>query len=288
MIMQAEAIRIANLVVRFGDFTAVDSLNLSIPPGQLFGFLGPNGAGKTTTIRVLTGSQKPTSGTVEVAGCQIPDQFAQAKPLFGYVPDTENHINEFTGKENLELFADLYGVPRKKVDEVLQRLELYDARNVAAGSYSKGMRRKLLIARELLHSPRVLYLDEPTANLDAHSTKLVREFLQELAADGVTIFLTTHNMEEVEQICDRVAILCKGKLVACDSPTSFVTRHAERFVSAQFERQGQVVREKLSMDDVQHRNRLASIIQSEQCVSMHSQEFNFQDVFLKITGEVFE
>ncbi|MCL4107140.1 UNVERIFIED_CONTAM: hypothetical protein GTU68_039132 [Idotea baltica] len=286
--MRAEAIRIANLVVRFGDFTAVDSLNLSIPPGQLFGFLGPNGAGKTTTIRVLTGSQKPTSGTVEVAGCKIPDQFAKAKPLFGYVPDTENHINEFTGKENLELFADLYGVPRKKVDEVLQRLELYDARNVAAGSYSKGMRRKLLIARELLHSPRVLYLDEPTANLDAHSTKLVREFLQELAADGVTIFLTTHNMEEVEQICDRVAILCKGKLVACDSPTRFVTEHAERFVAAQFEREGQVVREKLSMDDAQHRNRLANIIQSEECVSMHSQEFNFQDVFLKITGEVFE
>lgn len=288
MIAQADAIRISDLVVRFGDFTAVDGLNLSIAPGELFGFLGPNGAGKTTTIRVLTGSQRPTSGTVEVAGCRIPDEFEQAKPMFGYVPDTENHINEFTGLENLQLFADLYGIPHQKITDVLQRLELYDARKVAAGSYSKGMRRKLLIAREILHSPKVLYLDEPTANLDAHSTKLVRDLLRELSADGVTIFLTTHNMEEVEQICDRVAILSRGKLVDCDSPTRFVNRHAERFVATQFEREGEVVRERLSMDHAESRNRLASIIQKESCVSMHTQEFNFQDVFLKITGEAFE
>lgn len=288
MIMSSAAIEISDLTVQFGSFTAVDSLSLRVDRGQLFGFLGPNGAGKTTTIRVLTGSQMPTSGSVMVAGCRIPDEFEKAKPLFGYVPDTENHIDEFTGRENLQLFADLYGIPSSRVDDVLRRLELYDARNVAAGSYSKGMRRKLLIGREILHSPSVLYLDEPTANLDAHSTRLVRELLRELTADGVTIFLTTHNMEEVEQICDKVAILCRGRMVACDSPTHFVTRHAERFVATQFERNGEVIREKLSMDDSSQRSRLARIVETEECVSLHSQEFNFQDVFLKITGEAFE
>ena len=288
MIAQAYAISIRNLVVRFGDFTAVNGLSLDVPRGQLFGFLGPNGAGKTTTIKVLTGSQNPTSGSVEVAGCEIPRQFEEATQLFGYVPDTENHINEFTGRENLELFADLYDIPRKRVDEVLERLELSEAANVKAGDYSKGMRRKLLIGREILHRPQVLYLDEPTANLDAHSTKLVRELLRELTSEGVTIFLTTHNMAEVEQICDRVAIVCRGKLVDCDSPTGFVSRHAQRFVATQFEREGKVVRETVSMEQPNGRNRLAEIIQSEECVSVHSQEFNFHDVFLKITGQSFE
>ena len=274
-------------MVRYGDFTAVDHLSLAIQPGELFGFLGPNGAGKTSTIKVLTGNQHPTSGTVKVAGFNIPDRFQEAKPVFGYVPDTENHIDEFSGRENFELFADLYGISYDRIDELLAKLELSEAANTAAGNYSKGMRRKLLIAREILHKPAVLYLDEPTANLDAHSTKLVRDLLRELAAGGTTIFLTTHNMEEVEQICDRVAILCRGKLVECDTPTAFVTRHAERFVDAQFERNGAVVRESFNMDDDEERQRLATVVSSEDCVTVHSQEFDFHDVFLKITGQAY-
>lgn len=285
--MNAASIEINDLVVRYGDFTAVDGLNLSIPAGQLFGFLGPNGAGKTSTIKVLTGNQHPTSGHVKVAGFAIPDRFEEAKPVFGYVPDTENHIDEFSGRENLQLFADLYDIPDTRIDDLLARLELSEAANTAAGNYSKGMRRKLLIAREILHEPTVLYLDEPTANLDAHSTKLVRELLRDLAARGTTIFLTTHNMEEVEQICDRVAIMCRGKLVECDTPTAFVTRHAERFVDAQFERDGAVVRESFNMDEEEHRQQLARVVASEDCVTVHSQEFDFHDVFLKITGQAY-
>ncbi|MFK7817303.1 MAG: ABC transporter ATP-binding protein, partial [Planctomycetaceae bacterium] len=255
--------------------------------GELFGFLGPNGAGKTSTIKVLTGNQHPTSGSVKVAGFNIPEQFESAKPAFGYVPDTENHIDEFTGRENLQLFADLYNIPKSRIDDLLNKLELSEAANTTAGKYSKGMRRTLLIAREILHKPSVLYLDEPTANLDAHSTKLVRDLLRDLAADGTTIFLTTHNMEEVEQICDRVAILCRGKLIECDTPTAFVTRHAERFVDAQFERDGIVVRESFNLDVDEQRQQLASVVSSEDCVTVHSQEFDFHDVFLKITGQAY-
>jgi len=280
-------IEIRDLTVRFGSFTAVKDLTLNINPGELFGFLGPNGAGKTTTIRVLTGSQRPGGGTVNVAGFNIPADFERAKPLFGYVPDTENHVEEFTGRENLVLFARLYRTPLSRVDEFLGKLELAEAADVAVSSYSKGMRRKLLIARELLHRPRILYLDEPTANLDAHSTELVRNLLRGLGREGVTVFLTTHNMEEVEQICDRVAILCKGELVECDTPTNFVTRHATRVVATTFEREGQVVRESLDLDIDEQRGRLADIIQQEKCVRVHSQEFNFEDVFLKLTGQAY-
>ena len=282
-----DAIVLDQLVVRFGRFVAVDRLSLSIREGELFGFLGPNGAGKTTTIRVLIGGRAPSSGRVEVAGLRMPQQFDRIKPLFGYVPDTENHIEEFTGRENLELFARLYDIPLSEVGRLLAKLELTEAADLPVRAYSKGMRRKLLIAREILHRPRILYLDEPTANLDAHSTDLVRRMLRELAADGTTVFLTTHDMQEVEEICDRVAILCRGKLVECDTPTNFVTRHAERKVAVQYERSGEVLRERLDLDVEHERNRLANIVRDESCVRLHSQEFQFEDVFLKLTGQAY-
>ena len=282
-----DAILLDQLVVRFGRFVAVDRLSLSVREGELFGFLGPNGAGKTTTIRVLIGGRAPSSGRVEVAGLRMPQQFDRIKPLFGYVPDTENHIEEFSGRENLELYARLYDIPLSEVGRVLAKLELSEAADLPVQAYSKGMRRKLLIAREILHRPRILYLDEPTANLDAHSTELVRRMLRELAANGTTVFLTTHDMQEVEQICDRVAILCRGKLVECDTPTNFVTRHAERKVAVQYERSGEVLRERLDLDVEPERERLANIVRHESCVRLHSQEFQFEDVFLKLTGQAY-
>lgn len=282
-----ETILIDELTVRYGSFTAVDKLSLRVRAGELFGFLGPNGAGKSTTIRVLIGMRTPTSGRVTIAGHSLPAEFAKVKPLFGYVPDTENHVEEFSGRENLTLFAKLYGVPIRTVDSALERLELSEAADLPVRAYSKGMRKKLLIAREILHQPRILYLDEPTANLDRHSTDVVRKLLRELAASGTTVFLTTHDMEEVEQICDRVAILCRGKLVECDTPVNFMTRHAERRVLVQYERDGEVQREELDLDDAFERERLADIVREEACVRLHSQEFQFEDVFLKLTGQAY-
>ena len=217
----------------------------------------------------------------------MPRQFDRIKPLFGYVPDTENHLEEFTGRENLELYARLYDIPLAEVGRSLAKLELTEAADLPVHTYSKGMRRKLLIAREILHRPRILYLDEPTANLDAHSTDLVRRLLRELAANGTTVFLTTHDMLEVEEICDRVAILCRGRLVECDTPTNFVTRHAERKVAVQYERAGEVLRERLDLDSETERDRLANIVRHEACVRLHSQEFQFEDVFLKLTGQAY-
>jgi len=281
-------IYLESLRVKFGKFVAVDDLSLEAKPGQIYGFLGPNGAGKTTTIRVLTGLLKPTSGRVEIAGHLLPASLERVKAVCGYVPDTEDHFEELSGRENLRLFARLYRVPIKRVEEVLGQLELSEAANLSVARYSKGMRKKLLIAREILHRPRVLFCDEPTANLDAHSTGLVRRLLTDLRDAGTTVFLTTHNMAEVEEICDHVAILARGKLIASDSPSAFIARHAERRVRLERDVDGLQEREVFDMDDPSARARLAGIVSATPGARVHSIDFRFEEVFRKITGEAFQ
>lgn len=280
-------ININQLTVSFGQFLAVNSLSLEVKQGELFGFLGPNGAGKSTTIKVLTGAIKPSSGDVSISQLQLQTQFDQIKKIIGYVPDTENHIEDFTGRENLALFAKLYRINQEKVDFWLSKLQLSEAANVKVANYSKGMKKKLLIARELLHSPQLVFFDEPTANLDAHSIQLVRKILKELTSQGVTVFLTTHDMKEVEEICDRVAILAKGKLIACETPTSFITKHAERFCDVQYDENEEMHRRTIHLDNQHERQILADIILQKHCVRVHSREFRFEDVFKKLTGEIY-
>lgn len=281
-------IKIDRLRVQFGKFVAVDDLTLETEPGQIFGFLGPNGAGKTTTIRVLTGELRPTSGTVSIAGHRMPTGLRQVKELCGYVPDTEDHFEELSGRENLRIFASLYRLPKQRTDEVLARLELSEAANLAVSRYSKGMRKKLLIAREILHRPQLLFCDEPTANLDSHSTSVVRRLLRELREDGTTVFLTTHNMTEVEEICDRVAILSRGRLVDSDTPIAFMTRHAERKVRVEREVDGQQVRQMFDMQDQTSRGELGDLIREQSELRVHSLDFRFEDVFRKLTGEAYK
>ncbi|NOT16087.1 MAG: ABC transporter ATP-binding protein [Methylotenera sp.] len=280
-------ITIENLTVKFDNFTAVNQLNLHVKRGELFGFLGPNGAGKTTTIRVLNGALKPNAGCVRISGFDIAQQLQAIKTIVGYVCDTENHYEELTGRENLTLFAKLYGVPSDTVATWLARLQLTEAADVRVRGYSKGMKKKLLIARELLHQPQLIFFDEPTANLDAHSIALVRKLMRDLVAEGATVFLTTHDMEEVEAICDRVAILAKGRLLECDTPTAFITRHAERFCDVQYDQNGVTYRQSFHLDLDADRQALAEIVLKEHCVRVHSREFKFEDVFKKLTGEIY-
>src|SRR5947209_13996302 len=209
----APILQLDSLAVRYGSFTAVEGLSVEVRRGELFGLLGPNGAGKSSTLRVLIGQRRPSAGRVTVAGHDVVKGWAAVKPLFGYVPDRENHFDEFTGRRNLQFFAQLYQAPAARVGEVLAEMELSEAADVPVRAYSMGMRRKLLLARAMLHRPVLLYLDEPTANLDGHSTALVRRTLKRLTAAGCTVVLTTHDMAEVEEMCDRVAILCQGRLV---------------------------------------------------------------------------
>src|SRR5579859_6762292 len=192
-------IHIDGLTIRYGSFVAVDRLNLEVRRGELLGLLGPNGAGKSSTLKVLIGQRRPSSGRVAIFGHDVVHDWALIKPKFGYVPDRENHFDEFTGRRNLQIFAGLYGVPEARIDECLHLVELDEAGDRRVKGYSMGMRRKLLFARALLHSPALLYLDEPTANLDIHSAAVVYRILRQMLAGGCTIVLTTHNMVEVQE-----------------------------------------------------------------------------------------
>jgi ABC-2 type transport system ATP-binding protein len=279
------AIAIENLVIRYGDFVAVNDLSLSIKVGEVFGLLGPNGAGKTTTFNCLTRQIPISAGRVTLLGRDLVRDFAEVKPQFGFVPDLENHFDEFTAWQNLRIYADLYSVEHKRIDICLEWVELDREKHLPVRAFSKGMRKKLLLARELLHQPRLLMLDEPTANLDVHSTERIRDILKGLARSGVTVLITTHNMHEVEQVCDRVAIINRGKLIDLDSPISFKSRNTERIVDVVLERHG--AHEKLAIDltnETQRRD-FARILESETPITLHTREFNFYQVFLKLTGE---
>lgn len=278
------AILVEGLIVRYGPFVAVDRLNLEVRRGELFGLLGPNGAGKSSTLRVLIGQHPPDGGRVTVNGLDVVRELAAVKPLFGYVPDRENHFDEFSGRRNLRVFAGLYGVSDARVEDCLRLVELTEAADVPVRGYSLGMRRKLLLARALLHRPPVLYLDEPTANLDQHSAGLVRRTLRSLVADGVTVLLTTHNMEEVEEICDRVAILNCGKLVALDTPINLRRQHHERSADVIL-RDGRRVSYNLERE--QERAELAAHVAAGAVDSVRTREFDFRAAFLKLTGTEF-
>lgn len=283
--MSEPVIRLSEMRAYYGKFLAVDRLNLELYRGELFGLLGPNGAGKSTTVKVLIGQHRPASGSAVVCGIDVAREWQRVKPFFGYVPDRENHFDEFTGRKNLELFAGLYNAPLSRVDECLKMVELTDAGDIPVRGYSMGMRKKLLLARAVLHKPQILYLDEPTANLDIHSSDVVHRMLRQHVKDGGTVLLTTHNMQEVESICDRVAIMCKGKLIALDTPLALRQQHTERMIDVILKSNERMV---FDMNDAESRTKLADFLRDGQVESLHTREFDFHSTFLKLTGTVFD
>jgi len=198
---------------------AVEALNLDIPQGEVFGLLGPNGAGKTTTVRMLCALVAPTSGEAWVAGCQVGREDAAVRSRVGILTETPGLYAKLDATANLAFFAHLYGVADVdgQVQKYLRMLGLWERRGEMVGSFSKGMRQKLAIARALLHEPPVLFLDEPTSGLDPEAARVVRDFVQELRGQGRTIFICTHNLDEADRLCDRIGVI-KGRLLRVDTP----------------------------------------------------------------------
>lgn len=213
-----KAIEVNDLTRDYNGLRAVDGISFSVEPGEIFGFLGPNGAGKTTTIRMLTGQLLPTSGTAKVAGYDIVKERQQLKPRIGVVFDSQNIYERMSARENLVFYARLYRVQKSRVDEVLAQVGLTERARDKVKNYSNGMKQRVLIARALLHKPEVLFLDEPTRGLDPHIAREIRAIIVNLARGGMTVFLTTHYMEEADQLCQRVAFLDRGRIVALDAP----------------------------------------------------------------------
>ncbi|NHV98397.1 MAG: ATP-binding cassette domain-containing protein [Thaumarchaeota archaeon] len=216
-----DAIQVIDVSKRYADVLALDHINLNISEGEFFGLLGPNGAGKTTLIRILTGLTTPTSGRASVLGYDILREPTMAKKQFGLVPETSNIYSELTAWENLMFISKLYGVPKREREEralkLLEAFGLKERINDPVRQFSKGMKRRLTIAAALIHEPRVLFLDEPTSGLDVQSSRLIREALRRLNKEGLTIFLTTHFIDEADQLCNRLAILNKGKICVVDT-----------------------------------------------------------------------
>jgi ABC-2 type transport system ATP-binding protein len=212
------AIEVRSLTKDYKSLRALDEISFTVKPGEIFGFLGPNGAGKTTTIRILTGQLRPSSGSARVMGCDVVEERQMLKPLIGVVFEYQNLYQRLSARDNLNFAAKLYGISKRRVDVVLEQVGLVDRAGDSLKKYSNGMKQRLLIGRALLHQPKVLFLDEPTRGLDPNVARGIRTLVAQLANEGVTVFLTTHYMEEADQLCDRVAILDEGKIVALNDP----------------------------------------------------------------------
>jgi ABC-2 type transport system ATP-binding protein len=216
------AIEALNLSKTFGDLLALSHVDFTVSEGETFGFLGPNGAGKTTTIRILTGITAPTEGTARIFGRDIMKETIAARKQIGIVHETSNIYTDLTAWQNLMFTAELYNVGRaqreKRGSELLELFGLTERKDDKTNGFSKGMKRRLTLAMGLINDPRLLFLDEPTSGLDVQSNLIIRDVIRDLNEKGVTVFLTTHNIEEANLACDRVAIINRGRIAAIDSP----------------------------------------------------------------------
>jgi ABC-2 type transport system ATP-binding protein len=214
-----------DLTKKFGDILAVERLNLNVREGEVFGFLGPNGAGKTTSLRMFTCLIAPTSGSATVSGFLVGKEDQKIRQNVGILTEAPGVYDNLSALYNLEIFADLYDVKDKRgqVEKYLRMLGLWERRNDEAGTFSKGMKQKLAIARALLHEPRILFLDEPTAGLDPEASRLVHDFIEDLRKQGRTIFLCTHNLDEADRLCDRIGVF-KTHLLVVDTPDRLRTQ----------------------------------------------------------------
>jgi ABC-2 type transport system ATP-binding protein len=218
------AIELIDVTKRFGAFTAVDSLSLRVEPGEIFGLLGPNGSGKTTTVNMLSGLSRPSSGRVRVLGYDITQQTRAVRAVLGAVPQETALYEELTAQANMVFHAELYGVPRQERDQrilaLLTLVQLADRRSSRVGTFSGGMKRRLALARALLHDPQLVYLDEPTLGVDVQSRRALWDYILALKGQGKTVLITTNYLEEANALCDRLAIIDHGKLIALDTPAN--------------------------------------------------------------------
>lgn len=217
------AVEVQNITKKFGELTAVDDVSFSVAEGEFFGFLGPNGAGKTTLIRILTTLIKPTSGTAKVACCDVIRAPEDVRREIGVVPQAMTSDLDLTGYENMDIYGRFYGIPKRergeRIANLLETVGLTARKDDLVATYSGGMRRRLELARVLVHKPKILFLDEPTIGLDPQSRRVVWNFIRKFKEDSMTMFLTTHYMDEADSLCDRVAIIDRGKIIAMGSPS---------------------------------------------------------------------
>ena len=269
-------ITVEKITKRFGNKTALNQIQFNVDKGEIFGFLGPSGAGKTTLINILTGQLKADEGTTQLLGKDTKDLTPEDLAHIGLVGDSSGYYEKLSLEKNLIVYAKIYGLPNSRVDEVLEQVGLLESKKTIAEKLSTGMRQRMFLARALLNRPELLFLDEPTSGLDPMTSKKIHRLLEELKAAGTTIFLTTHDMVEATELCDRISLLNQGDLVEIGTPRDIIQKYnKEKRVKVTFtDHSVQVMAfEELKDQDM------------TQVELIHSMEPTLEDIFIQLTGE---
>lgn len=278
----APTVVVEDLTKVYGDVHALDGISFESRPGEVFGLLGHNGAGKSTTIRILTGRARPTSGRVEVLGHELPGGFARVRSQINLVAESPTVYGRATARENLELFCKLYGLPKHQAGVVLERVRLSGVAKRKVKGFSTGMKQRLLLARALLNAPRALFLDEPTRGLDPQSARELHELVGELSREGTTVFLTTHDMLEADQLCHRVAFLSDGRIAALDTPRALKLSVGGAPEVDLVLDDGEELR--LTLGDEADARRMSELTVAGRVRTVHSREATLADVFIRVAG----
>lgn len=276
-----EAISVENLSKAYEDFEAVKSISFSVEKGTIFGLLGQNGAGKSTTIKMLTCQFLPTSGSAYISGFNVQTNAAEIKKRIGVVFESQNLYEELSVYENLNFFRCLYGAPKEKIDEVLQVIGMKINKKGKLKTFSKGMKQKIMIARALLSDPEILFLDEPTSGLDPSSAREIRKAIINFKEQGKTILITTHNMEEADFLCDKLAIIHRGSIIVQETPKNLKKKYGEDII------QIETVTGEIHEAPMNTKNSIEifrKLSEKNQIRFVHSKEATMEDVFIKLTG----
>lgn len=271
------AIKVTNLSKKFKETVALNQCSFEIGKGEIFGFLGPSGAGKTTTIKLLSGQLHSDGGTIEILGQSSFSE--EVKMRTGIMSDNSGLYEKNTVYDNLKLFARIYKLDDEKIDMVLEKVGLFDAKKKPVEKLSRGMKQRLIFARTILHSPELLFLDEPTANLDPATAEEVRNLIRMMKEQGTTVFLTTHNMEEADEMCDRIAFLNRGEIIECGTPKELKLKYSKSKVSILTENEETTL-------SLTNENIINFLEKGSKVLMIHSIEPSLKEVFLTLTEGV--
>jgi ABC-2 type transport system ATP-binding protein len=283
--MSGNAIVAEELTYSYGDLLAVDHINFNVGQGEILGFLGPNGAGKSTTVKMLTGQLRPQSGRATLLDINVGQKPKDVQAKIGVCFERTNLYEQMNGRENLVLFARLFGISNFDPDALLKRVGLDGRGKDKVGTYSKGMKQRLMVARSLVNQPQILFLDEPTEGLDPTSADNIRHIILAERERGAAVFLTTHDMLEADRICDRVAFINQGKIAALDTPHNLKQKHGKRLLIAQVaDENGDLQSREIILDSPETPADVQALFENERVITIHSEEASLEDIFIELTG----
>ncbi|HYJ84998.1 MAG TPA: ABC transporter ATP-binding protein [Pyrinomonadaceae bacterium] len=279
-------IEVHNLVYRYpgNESPTIKGISFQVAAGEVFGFLGPSGAGKSTTQKLLIHLLTGFEGDVLVLNRDVRDWLADYYNFIGVGFELPNHYAKLTALENLQFFSSFYDVPTKDPLKLLQMVDLHQDANKRVEAFSKGMKMRLSFVRALLHDPQILFLDEPTAGLDPVNARVMKDIILDLKKQGKTVFLTTHNMHDADELCDRVAFIVNGEIKLTNTPKNLKLQGSARKVRVEYLRDGKLLTKNFDLDGLGENEEFLTILKNESLQSIHSEEASLEDIFIKVTG----